>query len=86
MRGASRNPLRTPGPAPPEAHKSLISRKTGAEVPLTGLSLGVAGFPPHARSGNFQIGPDRPSKTRFSRAEGGGDVQRFERFAQLSDS
>jgi hypothetical protein len=25
--------------APPEAHKSLISRKTGAEVPLTGLSL-----------------------------------------------
>ncbi len=25
--------------APPEAHESLISRKTGAEVPLTGLSL-----------------------------------------------
>ena len=24
--------------APPEAHESLISRKTGAEVPLTGLS------------------------------------------------
>ena len=23
--------------APPEAHESLISRKTGAEVPLTGL-------------------------------------------------
>ena len=36
---ASRNPLRTPGPAPPEAHESLISRKTGAEVPLTGLSF-----------------------------------------------
>ena len=26
--------------APPEAHESLISRKTVAEVPLTGLSLG----------------------------------------------
>jgi hypothetical protein len=26
--------------APPEAHESLISRKTGAEVPLTGLSIG----------------------------------------------
>ena len=25
--------------APPEDHESLISRKTGAEVPLTGLSL-----------------------------------------------
>jgi hypothetical protein len=25
--------------APPEAHESLISRKTGAEVPLTGLSV-----------------------------------------------
>ena len=24
---------------PPEAHESLISRKTGAEVPLTGLSF-----------------------------------------------
>ena len=34
-----RNPLRTPGPLLPRAHKSLISRKTGAEVPLTGLSL-----------------------------------------------
>ncbi len=31
--------LRTPGPAPPETHESLISRKTVAEVPLTGLSL-----------------------------------------------
>ena len=27
--------------APPEAHKSLISRKTVEEVPLTGLSLGL---------------------------------------------
>jgi hypothetical protein len=27
--------------APPEAHESLISRKTGAEVPLTGLSFGL---------------------------------------------
>ncbi len=27
--------------APPEAHESLIGRKTVAEVPLTGLSLGV---------------------------------------------
>jgi hypothetical protein len=27
--------------APPEAHESLISRKTGAEVPLTGLSFMV---------------------------------------------
>ena len=26
-------------PAPPESHESLISRKTVAEVPLTGLSL-----------------------------------------------
>jgi len=25
--------------ASPEAHESLVSRKTGAEVPLTGLSL-----------------------------------------------
>ena len=25
--------------APPEAHESLVSRKTGAEVPLTGLSF-----------------------------------------------
>ena len=39
VRGVSRNPLRTPGPAPPEAHESLIRRKTGAEVPLTGLPL-----------------------------------------------
>ena len=29
--------------APPEAHESLISRKTGAEVPLTGLSLSFFG-------------------------------------------
>jgi len=28
--------------APPEAHESLISRKTGAEVPLTGLSFKLA--------------------------------------------
>jgi len=34
-----RNPLRTPGPLLPRAHESLISRKTGAEVPLTGLSF-----------------------------------------------
>ena len=27
--------------APPEAHESLISWKTGAEVPLTGLSFGL---------------------------------------------
>ena len=39
MRDVSRNPFPTPGPAPPETHESLISRKTGAEVPLTGLSL-----------------------------------------------
>ena len=39
VRGVSRNRLRTPGPAPPETHESLISRKTVAEVPLTGLSL-----------------------------------------------
>ena len=37
VRGVSRNRLRTPGPAPPETHESLISRKTVAEVPLTGL-------------------------------------------------
>ena len=40
--GASR--FEKPAPdaraAPPEAHESLISRKTGAEVPLTGLSFG----------------------------------------------
>ena len=40
VRGVSRNRLRTPGPAPPETHESLISRKTVAEVPLTGLSFG----------------------------------------------
>jgi len=34
-----RNPLRTPRPLLPRAHESLISWKTGAEVPLTGLSL-----------------------------------------------
>jgi hypothetical protein len=39
VRGVSRNPLRTPGPAPPETHESLISRKTVAEVPLTGLAF-----------------------------------------------
>ena len=38
-RGVSRNPLRTLGPLLPRAHESLISRKTGAEVPLTGLSF-----------------------------------------------
>jgi hypothetical protein len=38
-RGVSRNPLPTPGPLLPMAHESLISRKTGAEVPLTGLSF-----------------------------------------------
>ena len=43
VRGVSRNPLRTPGPAPPKAHESLISRKTVAEVPLTGLSLDTLG-------------------------------------------
>ena len=32
--------------APPEAHESLISRKTAAEVPLTGLSFFAAGEPP----------------------------------------
>ena len=32
--------------APPEAHKSLISRKTVEEVPLTGLSLPKATFVP----------------------------------------
>ena len=32
MRGVSRNRLGTPGPAPPETHESLISRKTVAEV------------------------------------------------------
>jgi hypothetical protein len=37
VRGVSRNRLRTLGPAPPETHESLISRKTVAEVPLTGL-------------------------------------------------
>jgi len=39
VRGVSRNPLETPGPAPPETQESLISRKTVAEVPLTGLSF-----------------------------------------------
>ena len=29
--------------APPEAHESLISRETGAEVPLTGLFLFFVG-------------------------------------------
>ena len=42
MRGVSRNPLRTPGPAPPETHESLICRKTVGEVPLTGLSFHLA--------------------------------------------
>jgi|GEM_PF-4756069 len=30
--------------APPEAHESLISPKTGAEVPLTGLFFKFFGF------------------------------------------
>jgi len=29
--------------APPEAHESLIGRKTGEEVPLTGLSFSLVG-------------------------------------------
>ena len=33
--------------APPEAHKSLISRKTVEEVPLTGLSFGRGCAPPY---------------------------------------
>ncbi len=33
-------PTGTRSAHPPEAHESLISRKTGAEVPLTGLSFG----------------------------------------------
>jgi hypothetical protein len=43
VQGVSRNRLRTPGPAPPETHESLISRKTVAEVPLTGLSFAQLG-------------------------------------------
>jgi len=39
VRGVSRNRLRTPGPAPPETHESLISRKAVAVVPLMGLSF-----------------------------------------------
>ena len=34
--------------APPEAHESLVSRKTGAEVPLTGLSFGLPTEPPRS--------------------------------------
>jgi len=41
--------------APPEAHESLISRKTGAEVPLTGLSFGAHG--PHGGAAD----PRRPA-------------------------
>ena len=51
VRGVARNPLK-PAPdaraAPPEAHESLIGRKTVEEVPLTGLSFGR------------QAGHDRP--------------------------
>ncbi|MFM8539266.1 MAG: hypothetical protein ACKOES_14545 [Planctomycetaceae bacterium] len=32
-----------------EAHESIISRKTGAEVPLTGLSLGMERRAPRGR-------------------------------------
>jgi len=39
VQGVSRNRLRRPGPARPETHESLISRKTVAEVLLTGLSF-----------------------------------------------
>ena len=39
VQGVSRNPLRTPGPAPPETQQSFISRKTVAVAPLTGLSF-----------------------------------------------
>jgi len=38
-RGVSRKQLPTPDPLLPEAHDSLISSKTIAEVPLTGLSF-----------------------------------------------
>jgi hypothetical protein len=44
VRGVSRNRLRTPGPAPPETHESLISRKTVAEVPLPGLAFQVCDY------------------------------------------
>jgi hypothetical protein len=47
-RGVSRNPLRTLGPLLPRAHESLISRKTGAEVSLTGLSFILFGKTPQA--------------------------------------
>ena len=40
--------------APPEAHESLISRKTGAEVPLTGLSFP---YPSARKPGSRTRGP-----------------------------
>ena len=39
VRGVSRKPAPDARAAPPEAHESLIGRKTVEEVPLTGLSL-----------------------------------------------
>jgi hypothetical protein len=45
--------------APPEAHESLISRKTGAEVPLTGLALRRL-RPEHRRNQSIEVwGLDR---------------------------
>ena len=40
--------------APPEAHESLISRKTVEEVPLTGLSFGPKR---HGMVGDHEVGP-----------------------------
>ena len=46
--------------APPEAHESLISRKTVEDVPLTGLSLTLRDPRPRR--------PDRPSPLRAATA------------------
>ena len=54
-RGVSRNPLRTLGPLLPMAHESLISRKTGAEVPLTGLSFFSAKHRRHREPGISEL-------------------------------
>ena len=49
--------------APPEAHESLISRKTVEDVPLTGLSfIGATLRDPRPRR------PDRPSPLRAATA------------------
>ena len=56
--------------APPEAHASLIGRKTGAEVPLTGLSLGWGCVEPRVVGSGLALSSLQPQNNVFFTAEG----------------